>query len=164
MRGNVPLDMCVSRRLRAACAPALSHKRRIYPPIEKLSHWVSTDRLMKALIKLPGYAGWSESSMGVHVLRYTVAYCSSVIASQGLHFIFLYEPVQSSRKHIFREFFLFYHEIVCCVHQLESPFYGPKDIRSIEVRLYMTCMYREDLRGLVTFGRFFAIFNRGGNL
>ena len=30
----------------------------------------------------------------------------------------------SSRKQIFRDFFLFYHEIVCCVYPLESPHLG----------------------------------------
>ena len=29
-----------------------------------------------------------------------------------------------SRKQIFRDFFLFYHEIVCCVSSLESPHRG----------------------------------------
>ena len=63
----------------------------------------------------------------------------------------------SSRKQILREIFLFYHEIVCCVYSLESPFaswpgamikshwlelpisrtyfHGPKDVRAIEVWL-----------------------------
>ena len=30
----------------------------------------------------------------------------------------------SSRKQIFRDFFLFYHGIVCCVYSLESPHRG----------------------------------------
>ena len=30
----------------------------------------------------------------------------------------------SSRKQIFRDFFSFYHEIVCCVYSLESPHRG----------------------------------------
>ena len=30
----------------------------------------------------------------------------------------------SSRKQIFKEFFLFYREIVCCVYSLESPHRG----------------------------------------
>ena len=30
----------------------------------------------------------------------------------------------SSSKQIFRDFFLFYHGIVCCVHSLESPHRG----------------------------------------
>ena len=30
----------------------------------------------------------------------------------------------SSRKQIFKEIFLFYHEIVCCVYSLESPHRG----------------------------------------
>ena len=30
-------------------------------------------------------------------------------------------PINSSRKQIFRDFFLFYHGIVCCVYSLELP-------------------------------------------
>ena len=36
----------------------------------------------------------------------------------------LQNPSNSSRKQIFRVFFLFYHGIVCCVYSLESPHRG----------------------------------------
>ena len=36
----------------------------------------------------------------------------------------LQNPSYNSRKQIFRDFFLFYHGIVCCVYSLESPHRG----------------------------------------
>ena len=36
----------------------------------------------------------------------------------------LQNPSNSSRKQIFRDFFLFYHEIVCCMYSLEPPHQG----------------------------------------
>ena len=36
----------------------------------------------------------------------------------------LRNPSDSSRKQIFKEIFLFYHEILCCVYSLESPHRG----------------------------------------
>ena len=40
----------------------------------------------------------------------------------------------SSRKQIFREIFLLYHEIVCCVHSLESPHRGDSNECTIIVK------------------------------
>ena len=39
-------------------------------------------------------------------------------------FLSPYEILPSSRKQIFKEIFLFYREIVCCVYSLESPLRG----------------------------------------
>ena len=109
------------------------------------------------------------------------------MANSNSFFESLRRSSDSSRKQIFREIFLFYREIVCCVYSLESPhrgdsneytqhttynycvenrkkkslnyrhllpdgtiinplwleplmsrtiFYGPKDVRAIEIRLY----------------------------
>ena len=53
------------------------------------------------------------------------------ITWQPNRFVFYFRPhsisSDSSRKQIFREIFLFYHEIVCCVYSLESPHRGDSD-------------------------------------
>ena len=36
----------------------------------------------------------------------------------------LQNPSNSTRKQIFRDFFLFYHGIICCVYSLELPHRG----------------------------------------
>ena len=39
-------------------------------------------------------------------------------------FLSPYKVLASSRKQIFREIFLLYHEIICCVYSLELPHRG----------------------------------------
>ena len=46
------------------------------------------------------------------------------MANSNSFFEFLRNSSDSSRKQIFREIFLFYYEIVCCVYSLESPHRG----------------------------------------
>ena len=41
-----------------------------------------------------------------------------------LIFVSLWNFSDSSRKHILREIFLFYYEIICCVYSLQSPHRG----------------------------------------
>ena len=38
--------------------------------LKELCHWLSKMRPVKILIRLPEYAGWSESSLGAHVRKY----------------------------------------------------------------------------------------------
>ena len=51
--------------------------------------------------------------------------CSSLFGPSRCLFELVYESLRnssdSSRKQIFREIFLFYREVVCCVYSLESP-------------------------------------------
>ena len=49
---------------------------------------------------------------------------SFTMANSNLIFESLRNSSASSRKQMFREIFLFYHEIVCCVYSLESPHRG----------------------------------------
>ena len=49
---------------------------------------------------------------------------SFLMAYSYSFFVFLRNSSKSLRKKIFREAFLFYREIVCCVYSLESPHWG----------------------------------------
>ena len=48
----------------------------------------------------------------------------SFTTANSFSFESLHNSSASSRKQIFREIFLFYHGIVCCVYSLESPHRG----------------------------------------
>ena len=49
---------------------------------------------------------------------------SFTMANSNTFFESLRNSSENSRKQIFKELFLFYHEIVCCVYSLESPHQG----------------------------------------
>ena len=63
-------------------------------------------------------------------------------------------PINSSRKQIFRDFFLFYHGIVCCVYSLESPHRGDSNEYTQHTNIVLkiekiSLNYRSLLPGLV---------------
>ena len=49
---------------------------------------------------------------------------SFIMANLNMFVNWLRNSSNSSRKQIFKEIFLFYHEIVCCVYSLELPHWG----------------------------------------
>ena len=75
IRENVLSCMYAHRRLKSACASALTDQRYRCPHEHFLRPWSSKMRPMKILIRLRECAVWSESSLGAHVRRY-VFWCS----------------------------------------------------------------------------------------
>ena len=66
---NVPSDMYAQRWLKPVCKLAQNDPS-TFPHKETLHPWLLIIRLVKILISLREYAGWSESSQGQHVWRY----------------------------------------------------------------------------------------------
>ena len=65
---NQQNGMCAQRRLRSAWASAQSDQSLRCPPEETLCPTLPTERTTKTLIRLGGCPGWSESSLGEHVI------------------------------------------------------------------------------------------------
>ena len=61
-------DLCNWGRLRSAWASAQSHQSLRCPIEEALGPWLLIEHQMKALIRLHGYPGWSESLLGTQVI------------------------------------------------------------------------------------------------
>ena len=91
--GNVPSDMCAQRRqislrIRAVWSePSLSSCRNF----SSLAIQKSLNRSVKVLIRLRECAGWSESSLGVHV-RFYLSPCGS---HKSLQFSFPVNAVEN---------------------------------------------------------------------
>ena len=64
---TVPSDMCAQRRLKSACAPALSDLSLRCPYEETLQPWPFKMCAVKIQISMRIRACWSESSLGAHV-------------------------------------------------------------------------------------------------
>ena len=65
-RQNQQNDMCGQQRLRLAWASSQSDQSFRCPHEESVSHWLPMECTAKSLIRLGGYPGWSESSLGAH--------------------------------------------------------------------------------------------------
>ena len=62
---KISLDI---RPIWSAWASALSDQRLRCPHEETLGPYLSIERTVKTLIRLGGYPGWSESSLGAHFI------------------------------------------------------------------------------------------------
>ena len=67
-RQNQQNDACAQERLRSGWASAQSDKGLRCPPEEALYPWLAIKRTANPLIRLGDCPGWSESSLGTHVL------------------------------------------------------------------------------------------------
>ena len=69
--------LCAQRRLRSAWASAQSDQNLRCPHEESLGPLLHTERTAKTLIKLGGCPGWSESSLGAHVILLVLSWGGS---------------------------------------------------------------------------------------
>ena len=67
---DIPSNIFAQRRLKSACACAQSDQNLRCPHEETLHLWLLEMHTVKTMIKLRECAGWSESSLGAHALRY----------------------------------------------------------------------------------------------
>ena len=85
---NQQNDPCAQRRLRSAWASAQSDQSLRCPHEETLGPLLPTERTEKTLIRLAGYPGWPESSLGVQFILF-------VLSCGGSYFLVIWGSVSS---------------------------------------------------------------------
>ena len=70
---------CAQRRLRSAWASAQSDQSLRCPHEQSLGSYLTIERTAKALVRLGGYPGWSESWLGAHVILLVLSWDGSFI-------------------------------------------------------------------------------------
>ena len=95
-------DLCTQRRLRSAWASAQSDQSQRCPPEAKVGPKLPIERTAKTLIRLGGWPGWSESSLGTKVILFVFSWggskCFFLESTYAAHihfitfFIFRMEP------------------------------------------------------------------------
>ena len=70
-------DMCPQRSLRSAWASDQSDQSLQCPHDDTLGPYLSSERTVKTLIRLGGFPGWSESSLGAHAISLDLSWGGS---------------------------------------------------------------------------------------
>ena len=85
-------------------------------------------RLCSVIVALPGHLRYYSSLILRFILMLNLNSSNTdgsfTMANSNSFFEFLRNSSNSSRKQIFKDIFLFYHEIVSCIYSLELPHRG----------------------------------------
>ena len=83
----VPPDVCAQQRLKSVCVSAESYQSHHSPREVTLHPCLSRMRIANILIRLCECAGWSESSLGAHILKYVYRLCGALFYKfEQVHF------------------------------------------------------------------------------